>query len=151
MSSMVFPAQVRAEVLEQHAGLRELLGDTVEELARQRETGERDPERLRAAGRELCARFHEHLLYEDEWLVPVLAVLDSWGPERVRELHTEHTRQRRTLGGLWMMFDFATDVEELATALRELAEDLLRDMDAEEAGCLAAEAMSAPLVHVGRF
>jgi hypothetical protein len=151
MPSMVFPSQVRDEVLEQHAALRELLGDTLEELARQAETGERDAERLKVMGRELCTRFHEHLLYEDEWLVPVLAVLDSWGPERVRDLHTDHARQRRDLGSLWMMFDFATDLDEIAGALRDVAEDMLRDMDAEEAGCLAAEAMSAPLLHVGRF
>jgi hypothetical protein len=120
----------------------------VDELSRQAETGEPDCARLRIMGREMCARFHEHLLYEDEELVPVLAALDTWGPERVRELHDEHARQRRTLGALWMTFDFATDIGQLGEALRDLAEDMVRDMEAEEAGCLAAEAMSAPLLQV---
>jgi hypothetical protein len=148
MPTLVFPSKVRDEVLVQHSELRDLLRATVDELARQAETGEADHARLRDLGRELCARFHEHLLFEDDHLVPVLAVLDSWGPERVRELHDEHARQRRTLGALWMMFDFASDLEELAAALRQLAEDMLRDMDAEEAGCLAAESMSASLLQV---
>jgi hypothetical protein len=148
MASLVFPAMVRDEVLAQHTELRELLRATVDELSRQAETGESDCARLRVMGRELCARFHEHLLYEDEELVPVLSALDTWGPERVRELHDEHARQRRTLGALWMTFDFATDLDQLGEALRELAGDMLRDMEAEEAGCLAAGAMAAPLLQV---
>jgi hypothetical protein len=148
MASFVFPSKVRDEVLAQHAELRELLGATVGELVRQSETGGADPERLRAMGRELCARFHEHLLYEDEELVPVLAALDTWGPERVRALHEEHARQRRTLGALWMTFDFATDLDQLGAALRVLAEDMLRDMNDEEEGCLSADALTAALLQV---
>jgi hypothetical protein len=151
MPALIFPSKVRDEVLAQHADLRELLRATVDDLSRQAAAGESDCARLRVMGRELCARFHEHLLYEDEELVPVLAVLDTWGPERVRELHDEHARQRRTLGALWMTFDFATDLGQLGAALRDLAEDMLRDMEAEEAGCLAAEAMAAPLLQVERL
>ncbi|HVU51846.1 MAG TPA: hemerythrin domain-containing protein [Polyangia bacterium] len=150
MPTLVFPSNVRDAVLQQHAELRELLRATADELARPAESGAEAQARLRAMGRELCARFHEHLLYEDEELVPVLAVLDSWGPERVRALHDEHARQRRTLGALWMTFDFAADLDQLGAALRVLSEDMLRDMDEEEAGCLALEAMAAPLLHVER-
>jgi hypothetical protein len=151
MASLVFPSTVRDEVLAQHDELRALLRATVDALARQAEAGDVDEGRLRELGRELCGRFHEHLLYEDENLVPVLAVLDTWGPERVRELHTEHARQRRTLGALWMMFDFANDIDELGAALRDLAEDMLRDMEAEEAGCLAADGMTDSLRYVERL
>jgi hypothetical protein len=144
MSTLVFPSLVRDQVLEQHAALREMLRSAIEHVARWRlATRDRDVTRLRAFGRELCDRFREHLAFEDEHLRPVLAVLDTWGPERVRELHREHTRQREALDAFAASFETDADAEQTALALTALAEDIERDMAAEEDGCLGASAMSA--------
>ena len=72
MAALLFPSKVRDQVLEQHADLRELLREAVDELTRDAEAGSTDRARLAARGRELCARFHEHLLYEDEELMQQL-------------------------------------------------------------------------------
>ena len=39
---------------------------------------------MRALGLELCDRLREHLVFEADALRPVFAVLDYWGPERIR-------------------------------------------------------------------
>jgi hypothetical protein len=145
MSTLVFPSMVRDQVLEQHGVLRGLLEEAAEELDRPRSSG-RDDTKLRAIGRALCDRFADHLLFEERELVPVLATLDSWGPERVRDIHVAHARQRRKLEVLWERLDVEPDAEDVAEALTDLADDMLRDMEAEEAGCLSAEAMSSSLL-----
>jgi hypothetical protein len=96
---------------------------------------------LATTTRELCVRFKAHLAFEEEALKPVFAVIDGWGPERVRALETEHVRQRRELDALVARF-CSGDVEQIAGALRALAGDLLRDMEEEEQGCLRAGPMS---------
>jgi hypothetical protein len=146
MAALLFPSMVRDDILEQHADLRARLDELAEEVGlwRQREPGSGD--RLRALGRDLCARFNAHLEYEDEELVPVLSALDSWGPERVRDLRVAHTRQRRKLATLWTRLDYEPDPDELERALADLAEDMSADMESEEEGLLSQPKMSAPLL-----
>jgi hypothetical protein len=149
MAALLFPSMVRDDILEQHADLRARLEELAEEVGLWRlgESGSGD--RLRALGRDLCERFNAHLEYEDEELIPVLAVLDSWGPERVRELHVAHTRQRRKLAALWTRLDFEPDPDELERALADLAADMSGDMESEEQGLLSQPAMAAPLLECG--
>ena len=144
MPSLVFPSMVRSQVLEQHVELRALLEhvkgasaspDTV--------TGEPDPDRLITAARELHRRFIAHLAFERAVLTPVFAVLDAWGPERVQQLEGEHSAQREHLDALLARFDSGANVRELSVALRDLAEELLADMEEEELGCLRASLLSA--------
>jgi hypothetical protein len=104
---------------------------------------DQDLELFATAAREVCERFKVHLEFEEQALKPVFAVLDSWGPERVRELVLEHERQRAELDALMRRLSTEADVEPLALALRGLAAALLRDMDEEEQGCLRASLMSA--------
>jgi hypothetical protein len=137
---------VRDDILEQHADLRARLDELAEEVGLWRSGEAGSDDRLRALGRDLCARFHAHLEFEDQELVPVLAVIDSWGPERVRDLHTTHTRQRRKLAALWTQLDCEPDADEVERALADLAEDMSNDMESEEAGLLSQGAMSAPLL-----
>ena len=147
MPSLVFPALVRNQILEQHRDLRGLL----EEVRRIRATDirpassepSRDARRLADAARELCRRFQAHLSFEQAALTPIFAIIDAWGPERVKDLCDEHERQRRELDGLRRRFERDDDVERLADALHGLADALLRDMEEEEAGCLRASLLSA--------
>jgi hypothetical protein len=148
MSALLFPSMVRDEVLQQHADLRARLEELAEELGRSRSTGQQDDERLRALGRDLCARFQAHMLFEERELLPVLAALDSWGPERVRDIHVAHARQRRKLAALWEQLDLDPARTDVDLALADLADDALRDMVAEEEGCLGGPAMSVALLEL---
>jgi len=146
MAALLFPSMVRDEILEQHADLRVRLDELAEEIGLCRLGQSGSDDRLRALGRDLCARFHAHLRFEDDKLVPVLAAIDSWGPERVRELHVAHARQRAKLAALWTRLDFEPDPDEVERALADLAEDITTDMEAEEDGLLGQAAMSSALL-----
>jgi hypothetical protein len=149
MTVLRFPSMVRDEILEQHADLRVRLDELAEEIGLRRSGQAGSADRLRLLGRDLCARFHAHLKFEDQELVPVLAAIDSWGPERVRELHVAHARQRRKLETLWTCLDFEPDPDEIEHALADLAEDMATDMASEEEGLLSQAAMAAALLETG--
>jgi hypothetical protein len=139
MAMLVFPSQVREEILEQHGALRALLHRAIDgpEVASSGAARIGSAE-MRAIGLELCNRLREHLVFEADALRPVFAVLDYWGPERIRELDTEHARQRQELDALKSKLDSEDDLQALSTDLSKLAGELLKDMDAEEDGCLRA-------------
>jgi hypothetical protein len=150
MPSLVFPSLVRDEVLKQHVELRGLLERVIADAAPQScAPGELDAEGLATKARDLCARFRTHLAFEEDALARVFAVLDAWGPERVRNLHDDHARQRREFDALLGMFESGGDVELLSVALRNLASDLLRDMEEEE-DRLGASPMSDDSLSVER-
>ena len=140
MPVLVFPSQVRAQVLEQHAELRGLLVRVSAEASPAAES-KASAERLAGTARHLCARFAAHLTFEEEELGRILTVLDAWGPERLRELHVDHRRQRGAFDALLARIDSGVEIEALATALRGLALTLLQDMEEEEEGCLQASSM----------
>jgi Hemerythrin HHE cation binding domain len=144
MSSLVFPSLVRSQVLEQHVELRALLERVIADATPETSASKNlDTARLETTARALCERFRTYLTFEDQALTPVLAVLDAWGPERVRALHDEHRRQRHEFDTFLGRFESGDDVEQQALALRELAAALLHDMAEEEEGCLRASLMSA--------
>jgi len=139
MAMLVFPSHVRERILEQHGELRTLLHRAIDapEVASSG-AATVDCAQLRAIGLELCDRLRQHLVFEADALRPVFAVLDYWGPERIRELDIEHARQREELDALRCKLDSADDLQELSADLSKLAGELLKDMDAEEDGCLRA-------------
>jgi len=147
MATLVFPSSVRDRVREQHAELRSLLKAAMTSTVG---ATDEDIERLTVVARELCERFRAHLAFEDEALKPVLAVLDSWGPERVMSLSHEHTRQREVLDRALTRFELEPDVEQWSSTLGELAGALLQDMDDEELGILRTPAMSASFLTIER-
>ena len=147
MPLLVFPSHVRSQVLDQHVELRALLERAVAHL--ESPLGP-DAGMTGAIVQEVSQCFLAHLAFEDETLKPVFAVLDSWGPERVRDLDTDHARQRRQLAGLVAKLESKADVLDVAEALRGLVTDLLRDMEEEEGGCLRATAMSSGCLTVER-
>jgi hypothetical protein len=151
MATIVFPSQVREGILEQHARLRTLLHGAMAH-ARGQGCNDQEPDavRLRAIVSDLCERFRAHLVFESDALKPVFAVLDSWGPERIRELDIEHARQREELAALRARLESEENIHHLSTALSTLADDLLKDMDAEEDGCLRASLLSAVSLTVQR-
>jgi Hemerythrin HHE cation binding domain len=151
MATLVFPTHVREQILEQHAGLRALLRGATDHAKREgSRDGERNAVRLRAIVSELSERFRAHLAFESDALRPVFAVLDSWGPERIRELDIEHARQRQELDALRTKLESEENIHTLSAAVSRLADDLLKDMDAEEDGCLRASLLSAVSLTIER-
>jgi hypothetical protein len=148
--SVFFPATVRERVLEQHRTLRELLRQSIETTTRSLQPDGPDAEVLSGLVQDLRARFRAHLAFEEHALLPVLAHLDLWGPERVRDLREEHARQRAELDTLVEGTESRWDVGRLALTLRSLVTDLLLDMDEEERGCLSAELLRDERLVVGR-
>jgi hypothetical protein len=146
MAALLFPSMVRDEILAQHADLRLRLAELAEEIGLLRLGQVGSDDRLRALGRDLCAHFRAHLQFEDQELIPVLAVIDSWGPERVREIHVAHARQRRKVESLSSRLDFEPDADEVEGALADLAKDIASDMKSEEEGLLSQGAMAATLL-----
>jgi hypothetical protein len=144
--SVLFPATVRAEVLEQHRELRELLRTTLNATtARLRERGP-EAELLALAAHDLRARFCAHLSFEERALVPLLWRVDLWGPERVQGLLAEHARQRAQLDTIIEGIEGDWDIDRLAVTLRSLVTDLLLDMEEEERGTLALEQLQADVM-----
>jgi hypothetical protein len=139
-SSLFFPATVRRHVLEQHTVLRELLQRALDQttlgLMHDMNTSLSE---LAETARELARRFHAHLAFEERRLVPILGVMDLWGPERVADLLSEHERQRAEVNALLEGIETGWDSHRVALTLRSLAADLLCDMAEEERGCLQAE------------
>jgi hypothetical protein len=148
---LVFPALVRERVLEQHRELRVLLQALTADADGD---GDLDWEpnlvQIGAGARELCDLFRAHLAFEEEELTPVLAVLDGWGPERVRDLQQDHVRQRRALDAFLERIADGVDARWVMGAVRDLAEDLLRDMAEEEAGCLRTGLLARQVLTIER-
>jgi iron-sulfur cluster repair protein YtfE (RIC family) len=147
--SVFFPAAVRGRILEQHDALRELLRQSLDATTRAFLPGGPGGDELSRLVHELRARFRAHLTFEERALLPILAQVDTWGPERVSSLLEEHSRQRAELETLVDGIVNRWDEQRLAFALRSLVTDLLLDMEDEERGCLAIEGLNVDVAIAG--
>ena len=129
------PSQVRKEVLTQHEALRALL--TTARTAAQQPSA--NPLSVSHLALDIRRRFRAHLAFEERVLVPVLAAIDVWGPDRVRDLVDEHSRQRDELDALVDGIEQGWEPEQAAAVLRDLSGSLLRDMAEEERDYLGPE------------
>jgi hypothetical protein len=116
--SVLFPALVRDQIFDQHVALRRLLVSALDDTTLALRGQPAALARLAESTRELDRRFRAHLAFEEEHLVPILAVVDLWGPERVRALVEEHARQRSELDALVAGVGEAREPEHLAVSLR---------------------------------
>jgi len=91
--TLVFPASVREAVLDQHRELRALMQAVTDACAREPLARAHDGERFVRMIRDLHRCFDAHLEFEESELGPVLAIVDHWGPERLRAMHEDHARQ----------------------------------------------------------
>lgn len=147
---MVFPASVREAVLDQHRELRALMQAVLDECACEPPAQERDRERFVQMIRALHRCFAAHLEFEERELAAVLAVVDHWGPERLRAMHEEHARQRAEFAGLLEGTDAGWQTEDLAIVVRSLVTELTCDMEAEERGCLDTKLIHAQFLEIAR-
>jgi hypothetical protein len=147
--TIFFPTSVRDRVLDQHQGLREVLHQALDITTRGLQPGGPGRDELARLAQDLRGRFRAHLAFEEHHLVPVLANLDAWGPERVDDLLEEHGRQRAELDTLIDGAQGGWDGARLALTLRSLVTDLLLDMDQEEQGVLSASTLHDEMMVVG--
>jgi len=140
---------LRKAILDQHAGLSELL-DSVEVAARRVQGGDRSVLKLlRERGHELHERMSEHLEFGDRWLVPVIRELDAWGSERAQQIEEEHRGQRELLCFvLERLEDRAAPVQLLAEQLRSFILSLRDDMHYEEQSILSEELLRDDIVSI---
>ena len=148
--TLVFPASVREAMLDQHRELRVLMQGVLDECACDPPALPHARERFVRMIRDLHRCFDAHLEFEDSELAPVLAVVDHWGPERLRAMHEEHARQRAELAGLLEGTEAGWQAEHLASVVRGLVTELVRDMDDEERGCLDAKLLGAHFLAIER-
>src|SRR5690349_11630984 len=129
----------RKLLLAQHENLRKLIAQmraaagsvlAADEIGSLRMLG-----RLRRAAEELELNFYAHLTTEEAILEPILSRIDAWGAIRLDLLRAEHAHQRAVLAALRGAEGAPYGIARRAAAL---AEDLLRDIDAEERDLLAA-------------
>jgi hypothetical protein len=128
------PSQVGLEVRRQHQLLRGLL--VTAQAAAQKDQNALEISHL---AHEIRRRFRAHLAFEERHLVPVLTCTEVWGPDRVRDLIDEHTRQRHDLDALLAGIELGWPRSTVAHVLHAVATGLLRDMEEEERDYLGPE------------
>jgi hypothetical protein len=148
--TLVFPASVREAVLDQHRELRALMQGVLAACACEGPPQQHDRERVVEMIRDLHRCFDAHLAFEERELGSVLAVVDHWGPERLRAMHEEHAHQRAGLADLLEGTQAGWQTEQLARVARGLVSELVRDMDDEESGCLDAKLLGAQFLEIER-
>lgn len=146
--SMTSAAAVRQQVLAQHAALRDLLRRVLDTTTLTLRGDDEAAQEMDRIVREFRTRFRAHLGYEERFLVPVLAEVDIWGPQRVADLLNEHVNQRAELDTLIEGIESGWNPHHLAVATRALVTELLADMEEEERGCLSAELLRDDVVSV---
>jgi hypothetical protein len=143
-------ADALAEILEDHARIRTLLGSALE-VAEQAVAGHAPalallPHLLYG----IRVTLERHLAFEEGILAPILAEDLPVGPLRAAALEEEHRRQRAEIAGL-ADGRAADDLDGLVRNLRTLVRDFLADMALEEQELLRGDVVRDDLVSVDQF
>lgn len=140
------PAQVRAAILDEHGKIRALLkqieADALALLACSvPKSGARKALRERAL--DLCDHMAAHIAFENQVLVPVVRVVDAWGPVRAQRIVEEHEEQLellRTYADI-LTGDNASN-QGVSAIVWQLVQCIGHDMREEEAQVLSPEFLS---------
>jgi len=136
------PSEARNQLLQEHARLRVLVR-TAEDAAHRLLTGKDDLGPFRLALTELRDAFAQHNISEEELLWHMLSDADAWGPVRVRGMIEEH------VGEHCAMRAALADELDIAPRMRDLAEELLAHMDAEERTFLDSSVLRDDIITSG--
>jgi iron-sulfur cluster repair protein YtfE (RIC family) len=138
---MIGNKERRRVLLAQHDRLRALiaiLGKAAGEvLAVPEDFAGPQAQSLRAAVESLRHELEDHLVIEEALLVPVLAHIDAWGPQRLAQMNSEHTHHRALLAAMRTDRN-PLEPHALARTATTLAGDVLAEMQEEERDILAA-------------
>jgi hypothetical protein len=141
------PSTVRAEVLAQHVTIRRRLRTVHRAALRVLDSGT-GMTTLRDEVLRLAAELSAHLAFEERTLAPLLGTLDAWGELRRERLLDEHARQRAELEAMTASCEQGTPstLRRFALQVRRLVENLVDDMEAEEATLLHVDLLRDDLI-----
>jgi hypothetical protein len=140
--------ELRSELLEQHAALRNL-ATLVRAAAEQATAGPAAIAELRAVLAKLAAEVESHNDFEERTLHQVLPGIDAWGPQRDERVYlchaAEHVAIGEALDDALVELDAAALAERILTALARLSEH----MEREEREILAGDVLRDDIVTSG--
>jgi len=143
------PSQIRAELLEQHAELREMV-DTTRRYADRACKGEPVGEDLVTAIRLLADAVQRHNVREEELLRDVIASVDAWGQARAELMTAEHVREHEEFHGA-LLGIIHTPSEFAGGGTRLLLDRLLDHMAHEELAFLNERVLRDDMVATDPF
>jgi hypothetical protein len=133
------PGAVRAQLLEQHRQIRELMVTTKEVAVRAR-SGETDREELRATVASLADCVRAHNRREEELLLDFILTVDAWGPVRAAIMTAEHVKEHNRFDAALLGLRSASAENAGVGVIALIA--LLRDhMEREEAAFLGDDVL----------
>ena len=137
------PAQVRAVILEEHRKIRAMLVRLESDAMTLLACSVPRPSARRALRRKalaLCDALTAHIAFENRVLVPVVEVIDAWGPVRAQTILEEHEAQLKLLGAYvdMLMIDSDTN-QDTSLTVWQLVRNIGLDMREEESQVLSPE------------
>jgi iron-sulfur cluster repair protein YtfE (RIC family) len=140
------PALVRAVILEEHRKIRVLLARLESDAMALLACSVPKPaarHKLRQQALELCDQMALHIAFENRVLVPVVAVIDAWGPVRAQTLREEHEGQLQLLRAYADMLTSDSERnQETSLTVWQLVRNIGQDMREEESQVLSPEFLS---------
>jgi len=145
----VDPSQIRARVIADHEGFRDVL-DRLERRTRAADGGDAAAlQELRGLAQGLLERLQEHMRWEEHYLRPALREADAWGEERAERLTREHAEQREELAFILQRLRDPERPEPLViNDLIGLIVMLREDMDEEERDLLDERVLRDDIVGI---
>lgn len=142
--------ELRAELMAQHRELKRLIA-SARRLSTQIANGGASvarAEKLRRIIEQLSRALDVHAHTEDKSLQPILATIDAWGPQRVARMNRDHRAEHRAVAAVWETLSAATSPKKLATAAREMADELMTHISDEEKYFLNCNVLSYEIIRV---
>lgn len=144
--STLDPAQVRTIILAEHqkirARLARLESDAMALLACSVPKSTARHALLQQA-LDLCEQMDAHIGFENQVLVPVVELVDAWGPVRARRIVEEHEDQLRVLRAYAdMLMSNSESNSRVSVTVWQLVQSIGQDMREEETQILSPEFLS---------
>lgn len=137
---MMSPSKIRAELLGQHAEIRQHLVAT-RNAADRLKAGEPADDELRAALVRLGAAVRLHNAREEELLEDLIRTVDAWGDVRAEVLAAEHKKEHHQMFVTLVKAGASTDPAQAIALAEELVSAMLEHMAVEEKVLLAEDVL----------
>jgi hypothetical protein len=141
------PSEIRAELLEQHAHVRDLMDATQAIVAGLRSRARTDADALRLSLAHLTDALRTHNLREETLLRDVLPSVDAWGSARTAIMTEEHMAEHARLHAVLPEIE-GPAFELGAAGILSLLERIRAHMDLEEAAFLGEDVLCDDIIVV---
>jgi len=143
------PSQIRVDLLEQHAALREMIRET-RQAAERAQQGDLQLEDLRILAIRLVGGLRAHNRQEEELLRGIIFTIDAWGPQRAAILSDEHVKEHDELEGLLVLASAGSDAAAVDCLVAGL-DRILAHMAREEQTVLGSELLRDDGISIDYF